>query len=153
MTLEKVKREHGQEEEEKKSETKRGRRKRRRRESRCQGATKRILLRDENGRGWLGPAVARLAPRCGIGAATMVGSGLRACVFVCVSVVVEAVSLWWTARSVNTSKLESVLVQLCFCFAPFGMRSQSRVPLECGAQWVDNLIQSSTDFRGSQQVL
>ena len=167
MTLEKVKREHGQEEEEKKSETKRGRRKRRRRESRCQGATKRILLRDENGRGWLGPAVARLAPQRGIGAATRGGIRARtiseskdvflflcASVFVCVwGVVVEAVSLWWTARSVNTSKLESVLVQLCFCFTPFGMRSQSRVPLECGAQWVDNLTQRSTDFRGSQQVL
>ena len=60
---------------------------------------------------------------------------LCACVFVCVSVVVDAVSLCWTARSVNTSKLDSVLVQLCFCFVPFGMRSQSRVPLECDSGW------------------
>ena len=82
---------------------------------------------------------------------------LCACVFVLVclwtvncvpeSVVVvdDAVSrlvdVWSTAKAL--SKLSS----------PFGVRSQSRVPSECGAQWVDNFIHSSTKFPGSQQVL
>ena len=40
----------------------RQREKSRRRESRRLGATKHVLRRDENGRGWPGPAVARVAP-------------------------------------------------------------------------------------------
>ena len=38
----------------------RQREKRRRRESRCLGATKHFMRRDQNGRGWPGPAVARV---------------------------------------------------------------------------------------------
>ena len=45
------------------------------RKSRCLGAPNHFLRGDENGRGWLGPAVARMAPQCGIGASTTVEVG------------------------------------------------------------------------------
>ena len=63
------------------------------------GATKHVMRRDENGRGWPGPAVARVAPRCGIGASTMVEAGItsesKKFVFLCVCVsVFPCLCLW-----------------------------------------------------------
>ena len=91
------------------------------RESRCLGATNHVLRRDENGRSWLGPAVARVALQCGIGASTSVeASESKKCIFVffvCVSLRVSV--------SVSVCLLVCLLsVCLCLSLSQKGTKSQ-----------------------------